>query len=80
MGGWQGQQMDHLTGHGVPVKSGLGAGEEGAGLKTHTNRQELDGRARERVLLHAWSSKHFTFSQIFAGQRLSCWRNADLYS
>lgn len=39
--------MDHLTGHGVPVKSGLGAREEGAGLKTHMNSQELDGRARE---------------------------------
>lgn len=39
--------MDHLTGHGVPVKSGLGASEEGAGLKTHMISQELDGRARE---------------------------------
>lgn len=39
--------MDDLTGHGVLVKSGLGAREEGAGLKTHMNSQELDGRARE---------------------------------
>ena len=37
--------MDHLSGHGVLVKSGLGAREEGAGLKAHGNSQELDGRA-----------------------------------
>lgn len=39
--------MDHLTGHGVPVKSELGAREEGTELKIHMNSQELDGRARE---------------------------------
>lgn len=38
--------MDHLSGHGVPVMSGLGA-REGTGLKAHVNIQELDGRAED---------------------------------
>ena len=38
--------MDHPCGHGVLDESGLGAGEEGSGLKSHMNGQELDGGAR----------------------------------
>lgn len=46
VGGWLAQQMDHPCGHGVLDESGLGAGEEGSGLKSHMNGQELDGGAR----------------------------------